>query len=137
MVGSAGEYELAALQRQIAALQLDDEIKDAQIREKTEKIQEKDDEIRSLRHENEVLCSSVAAENSRRLERIFEECLSNSSDSSEIFQVVQRQVLDLQRSHDIKIKLMKEALHEAELELAFVRGSQDVTDLELSRSKRS
>ncbi len=81
MVGSAGEYDLAALQRQTAALQLDNKIKDAEIKEKTEKIQEKDDEIRSLRHEYEVLCSSVAAENSRRLERIFEECFSNSSGS--------------------------------------------------------
>jgi len=57
--------------------------------------------------------------------------------SKDVFQGVQRQVLDLQRSHDIKMKLMKEAVHEAESELAFVRGSQDVTDLELSRSKRS
>jgi septal ring factor EnvC (AmiA/AmiB activator) len=138
LVGSAGEYELAALQRQIAALQLDNNIKDAQIKETNEQtketneqIKEIDDENRSLRHENEVLCSSVVAMNSRSMESIFEECLSNSSDSSEVFQGVQRQVLELQMSHDIKMKLMKQAVHEAELKLALVRGSQDVTDLEL------
>jgi hypothetical protein len=138
LVGSAGEYESTALQRQIAALRLGYEIKDAQIKEQNEKIQEKDDEIRSLRHENDVLCTSVAAKNSRSLGGIFESCLSKSSASYEFVQGVQRQVLELQRSYDIRMKsLVKAAVHDAELELAFVRGSQYFTDLELSHSKRS
>ncbi len=48
MVGSAGEYALTALQRQIAALRLDNKIKVEQSKENNEKIQENDAQIKEI-----------------------------------------------------------------------------------------